>query len=261
MPAKTIIAIVTTIISIAVFLLLQPFEVVDTGHRGVKITLGKVDEVSLSEGLYFFNPLTTGIKEINVQTIRWDNKTSAYTRDIQQAALTYTVNFNLEPAYANIVYQTVGKDWENALVPQIVEGTLKNVIGQWDAVDLIANRGKATLAIETAISEALKEKHILVTKFEITGVDYNDEFEKAVEAKVTAIQHAAEAQNKTVQITEEAKQRIIAAEAEAKSMRIRSDALSQNQNLVSYEAVQKWNGVLPVYMMGSSIPLINMPAK
>lgn len=259
MSTKPVIAVAAFVLSIILFISLRPFEVVDTGHRGVEITLGKVNDTSLSEGLYFFNPITTSIKEINVQTIRWENKTLAYTKDIQQAALGYVVNFNLEPSFANLVYQTVGSDWERALVPQIVEGTLKNVIGQWDAVDLIANRGKATATIETAISEALKEKHVLVTKFEITNIDYNDEFERAVEAKVTAVQRAAEAQNKTVQITEEAKQRVIAAEAEAKSMRIRSEALSQNQNLVQYEAVQKWNGVLPTYVMGNSVPLISIP--
>jgi len=261
MPVRTIVAVASVVITLLLFLTLRPFEVVDTGHRGIEITLGKVGDISLTEGLYFFNPLTTSIKEINVQTIKWDNKTQAYTKDIQQAAIAYTLNFNLEPEAANSVYKTVGEGWQNSLVPQIVEGTLKGVIGQWDAVDLIANRSKANSTIETAISEVLKEKHILVTKFEITNIDYNDEFEKAVEAKVTAIQRAAEAQNKTVQITEEAKQRVIAAKAEAESMKIRSEALSQNQNLVQYEAVQKWDGKMPVYMMGSSVPFINLGTK
>ena len=48
------------------------------------------------------------------------------------------------------------------------------------------------------------------------------------------------------------------AEAEAKSMAIRANALSKNKALVEYEAVQKWNGILPQYMMGESIPFINL---
>ena len=60
------------------------------------------------------------------------------------------------------------------------------------------------------------------------------------------------------EIEEQAKQKVMAAEAEAKSMAIRSEALSKNQNLVAYEAVQKWNGVLPVNIYGSApIPFIN----
>ena len=79
--------------------------------------------------------------------------------------------------------------------------------------------------------------------------------------KVTAEQEALKAKNKTVQVEEEAKQKLISAEAEAKSMRIRATALTQNKALVEYEAVQKWDGKLPEYMMGGSIPFINMPIK
>ena len=48
------------------------------------------------------------------------------------------------------------------------------------------------------------------------------------------------------------------AEAEAKSMAIRAKALSQNKSLVQYEAVQKWDGKMPQYMLGSSVPFINV---
>lgn len=92
----------------------------------------------------------------------------------------------------------------------------------------------------------------------MVAIDYSDVFERAIEAKVTAEQDALKAKNKTVQIEEEAKQQIISAEAEAKSMAIRANALSKNKALVEYEAVQKWNGILPQYMMGDSIPFINL---
>lgn len=48
--------------------------------------------------------------------------------------------------------------------------------------------------------------------------------------------------------------------AEAESMKIRSAALSQNANLVQYEAVMHWDGKLPVYMTGS-VPFINIGNK
>ena len=83
-------------------------------------------------------------------------------------------------------------------------------------------------------------------------------FEKAIESKVTAEQEALKAKNKTVQIQEEAKQKVISAEAEAKSMAIRANALSQNKALVEYEAVKKWDGKLPDYMMGNSVPFISL---
>ena len=70
---------------------------------------------------------------------------------------------------------------------------------------------------------------------------------------------ALTAENKTKRVQEEARQKVIAAEAEAKAMQIRAEALAQNKNLTEYEAVQKWDGKLPQYMMGNTVPFINMP--
>jgi hypothetical protein len=41
-------------------------------------------------------------------------------------------------------------------------------------------------------------------------------------------------------------------------MLIRSEALSKNKGLVEYEAVQKWDGKLPQYMLGGATPFINI---
>ena len=82
--------------------------------------------------------------------------------------------------------------------------------------------------------------------------------EKAIENKVTAEQEALKAKNITVQVQEEARQKLISAEAEAKSMAIRANALTKNKALVQYEAVQKWDGKLPSYMLGNSVPFINI---
>ncbi len=115
------------------------------------------------------------------------------------------------------------------------------------------------------MKELLAEKNVILNNFQITAVSYAPEFEKAVESKVVAIQTAEEAKNNTVKIREEAEQRIISAKAEAESMRIRANALTANKNLIEYEQVQvqkeavvKWDGVLPTYMMGSSTPFINI---
>lgn len=239
-------------------------EVVETGYRGIETHFGKVQGETLSEGLYFFNPFTSSIVEMDTRTQRLDHSEQAYTKDIQQSTIAYTVNFNLRKDKAHIMYQEVGREWKDTLVPQVVSGTLKGAVGKWNAVDLISNRDKATAEIEAAIKAALAEKNVDVTKFEITNIDYNDEFEKAVEAKVTAIERAKESENKTKQVEEEAKQRVISAKAEAESMTIRANALTQNKALVEYEAVQKWSGTLPnILVMGSggALPLINLPTS
>src|SRR5262249_40012328 len=116
---------------------------VNTGHRGVKTSFGQVEGPPLVEGLYFVNPVTTSIHQLDVRIRGWDAKTEAYTRDVQEATVEFTLNYKLRPEAAADVYRTVGEDWANKLIGQQVYQHLKNVIGQWDAVDLISNRQKA----------------------------------------------------------------------------------------------------------------------
>lgn len=247
-------------------------QTVETGHRGIKTTFGKVVDEPLSEGLYFFNPLTSKITELDTRTLTWGGETEAYTRDVQEARVKYVLNYNLRPDKAAVVFQTVGKDWAAALVSQVVLAAVKETLGQWDAVKLIANRREAGAQAEKAISTALAEKFVIVSRFEITDLEYSETFNNAIEAKVIAQQKAIEEQNRTVQIQEQANQRVVAAkanaeatvlnaQAEAESISIRARALEQNQKLVDWEAVQKWNGQLPTYMMGNTVPFVNLAAK
>jgi regulator of protease activity HflC (stomatin/prohibitin superfamily) len=213
----------------------------------------------LTEGLYFVNPFTTSIHQMDVRIQRWDGKTEAYTRDVQEAQVAFTLTYKLRPEAAADIYRTVGETWADKLIGQVVFQRLKDVIGQWDAVDLIANRQKANDAAQASISGSLSRSSIDVTGFSITDFEFSREFNAAVEAKVIAQQRAQEAQNRTEQIRQEAQQKVITATAEAQSMKIRADALSQNPKLVSWEAVQKWDGKLPVNLYGSAaIPFIDV---
>jgi prohibitin 2 len=237
-------------------------KVVDTGQRGIKTRFGEVVSESLPEGIYFFNPVTSAIVEMDTRLQRIDGETAAYTRDVQQADIKYTLNYRLQQNAAHIIYRDVGRDWEQKLIPQVVLGTLKEVVGKWDAVDLIANRDKAATTAFDSIRAILGERNVEVTRFEVTDISYTTEFETSVEQKVIAQQKAIEEQNRTKQIEEQARQKVLSAEAEAKSIQIRAQALERNAKLVEWEAVQKWNGVLPQYMLsGGATPFINLNPK
>jgi prohibitin 2 len=265
LPIKKILTWVV-VAAVAIFVLSVAscgIKVVDTGQRGIKTRFGEVVSESLPEGIYFYNPVTSNVIQMDTRVQRQDGETDTYTRDVQQAAIKYTLNYRLQQNAAHIVYRDVGRDWEQKLIPQVVLGTLKEVVGKWDAVDLIANRDKAGASALQAIKENLAERNVEVSRFEITDIAYTHEFENSVELKVIAQQKAIEEQNRTRQIEEQARQKVLSAEAEAKSMQIRAEALEKNAKLVEWEAVQKWNGVLPQYMLGGgATPFINLsPGK
>ncbi len=233
-------------------------EVVDTGHRGVKVRFGEVEPESLPEGFYWYNPLTTDIVEIDTRVKSWTETTQGYTKDVQQADVRFTVNYRLEAATAHETYQQVGLDWDQKLLPQVVYASIKEVIGKQTAEALITNRAVAQKEVIAELSESLKAQRIQIVNFEFNDLSYTDQFEKAIEAKVIATQRAIEEENRTRQIEEQAKQKLIAAKAEAESIQIRAAALEKNPVLVQLEAVQKWDGKLPTYTGGGAIPFINV---
>lgn len=236
-------------------------EIVDAGNTGVKKTLGKVTDETFPPGLYFVNPLTTNIIQMDNQVQKYTADTPVYTKDVQQASVSISINYNLRPDASARIYREVGREYVTRLMPQVIAGSLKNVIGKWNAIELVSNRAAAQAEIREMIAAELDDHGIVVSGFELTNIDFVDAFEQAVEAKVVAVQRAEEAKNQTVRVQEEAKQRIIAAEADAKAMQIKTAALRESQSLVLYEAVQKWDGVLPKIIGGEGGNMLNIPAQ
>ena len=273
-PKKFLTSIVGCVVGlvVALWLVFASMETVENGHRGMKVSFGKVDDELLTPGLAFVNPFTTKVVQMNIQTNKWEGESQAYTRDVQQAKILFTLNYNLEPSKVIETYQSVGTDWAGKLVGQVVHESIKREFGQHEAVDVIAQRDKASRAIEAEVKEKLALRSVNVTGFQLTNIDYTPEFEHAVEQKVIAQQKAIEEQNRTVQIREQAAQKVetakgnaeatmLNAKAEAESIRIRANALEANAKLVEWEAVQKWNGQMPTYMMGGAMPFIQIPTK
>ncbi len=247
------------LIAVAVFVVaFTCVKQIDAGYRGIKTVWGKVIGESLPEGLYFYNAISSEIYAMDCKTRKATVKTNAYTKDVQQSTVQVAVNYNLNPAFAHVMFKEVGQDYEQKILYPKIISVIKDTFGGWEADKLIANRETAIQSIFEKLQAVMAPDHIDVTGVALENIDFSDQYERAIEEKQIATQNAIKAMNKTKQIEEEAKQKVLTAQAEAESMRIRSQAISQNQNLIQYEAVQRWDGKLPVNMYGSApIPFIN----
>ena len=72
-------------------------EQVDTGNRGVKTVWGEVVGESLPEGLYFYNPFSTTIHEMNCKTVKnvYNFETYIYLSFVATITLPMDVVLNL----------------------------------------------------------------------------------------------------------------------------------------------------------------------
>lgn len=234
-------------------------EQVDEGYRGLRKVWGKVEGEPLTPGIYFYNPISSSISELSVREEIKEGDTTAFTKDTQSVSIKYAVTYFPNPDKIDDLYIQFGKDYADKLITPSILGSLKDSVGQFVADDLVSKREAAKHATENALKEALAARNITVTRLDFVNLDFADEYERAVEAKVVAVQKAQESKNITVRVKEEAEQKVFTAKADAESMKIKSQALSQNKSLIGYEWVQKWDGALPRIVLGNgSIPMIDM---
>lgn len=236
------------------------FEVVDTGRRGIETRYGAVIGEPLPEGLHFYNPFTSGIREYSVRQETWSAKTSIFTKDTQSVEVQFALTYSPDTKSVTNLYRDFGT--EQDLIIKVIQpvalGSIKDAIGQVIADELVSKREMVTKQALKEVTENLAARNVIVSDLQFTNLDFDDAYEHAVEEKVVATQKAQKAKNETVTIEEQAKQTVATARAQAEAMKIQSAALAQNKGLVEYEIAKKWNGVLPVTMMGSSVPLLNL---
>ncbi len=106
--------------------------------------------------------------------------------------------------------------------------------------------------------EEVKGYKLIIEQVDMREVFYNPEYETAINAKKLAEQEVLRLVEVTRQKEEQLKQASInkdiaiqQAEGEARSLQIKGTSIAQNPKIIELEWINKWNGQLPTYMMGS----------
>jgi regulator of protease activity HflC (stomatin/prohibitin superfamily) len=243
---------------VAAILLTDSFYTIKSTERGVLSTFGKINDVSIGDGLHAKVPFIQTVRKINVQQKKFDGKEQSYTRDVQTSDVEYTINYDLVKENVTKLMKNIGDDYHNRIVIPFIRSSMKQSFGNFAATEIVENRDIVRREIEQQLREVLDSTYFMNIQFQITNIDFDDDFEKAIKEKQVAEQNALKAKNVTIQVEEQAKQTKIKAQAEAEAINIKAKALEANPNLTTYEAVQRWDGKMPQYMSGNSIPFVNL---
>jgi len=232
--------------------------IVPAGHAGVHVRLGKVKQVSLGEGFYFKAPLITSIKDVDTRTQKIEVSADGASKDLQDVQTTIALNYHVNPSLAHSLYQKIGRDYRDRIIAPAIEESLKSATALFTAEELITKRAQVKQEAKRIIRERLENNYMVLDDFSIVNFQFSQAFDTAIEAKVTAEQEALAQKNKLESVKFQAQQKIETAKAEAEAIRIRAAALANNAKLVELEAVQRWNGVMPQYMLGDSVPFLSI---
>ena len=276
------IVLVVIIAILALSVVLGSVVVVPAGHTGVVLTLGRVSDIVLQEGMHFKVPFAQQVILINNRIVKMEVTTQAFSKDLQTVSAVLAVNYRIDKGMSQTIYRNVGNAYESVLVVPAVHEVLKAVVAEYTASTLVADRSSVSVELDNNMKEKLADSGIVVEDFNIIDWDFSDEYIAAIEQKQVAEQNLIKTrteQEQAVVIAEAAaKQKVIAAqaaaeaaviEAEAKAKQIAVEAEAQaeanrklseslNENLINYETVNKWDGKLPTVQTGNGGALIGI---
>lgn len=257
-----------------VVILFFSFRIIPVGHLGVVKHWGKVNHSSvLSEGLHLITPIRTTVEYISVKLLKFNQKTSASSKDLQIVSTVVSIQFSL--GEVSQLFQKIGNEQlvTHILLKPAVEESVKAVTAQYTAEELIKKRPEVKVQIGNTISDflektlqgkGLNEKSLLVANVAITEFDFSDEFNRSIEMKVRAEQQALQAKNEKIKKITDAEavaEKIkIESIATANAIRREARALKENPHLIEYKRMEKWDGKLPE-VTGGAIPMFDIKKR
>jgi regulator of protease activity HflC (stomatin/prohibitin superfamily) len=265
-PKPRTIGIIVVLLILFIFIW-STFAIVPAGHRGVVLWWGSVEKRVMGEGLNFKVPMAERVIKVDVRVQPHPFKEiDAASKEYQMVKLTGMMNFHIDPAYVNDLYQKVGLDFANKVIDPAFNDFVKEVVPNYPITEILPKREEIRKRAMLKLGDNLARYHIVVDDIYFANIRFTPEYEKAIEAKQVAQQQVETQRQILAQREIEAQQKVATAKGEAESILVvaqgqakANDALSRSISsiLVQYKSIEKWNGILP-QVSGGGIPLIDL---
>ncbi|KAG9517461.1 prohibitin-1, partial [Aureobasidium melanogenum] len=189
--------------------------------------LSGVKEGVMSEGTHFLIPWLQKSIIYDVRTKPRNISTTTGSKDLQMVSLTLRVLHRPEVKALPKIYQNLGQDYDERVLPSIGNEVLKAIVAQFDAAELITQREAVSNRIRTDLLRRASEFNIALEDVSITHMTFGKEFTKAVEEKQIAQQEAERARFIVEKAEQERQANVIRAEGEAESADVISKAVAK----------------------------------
>lgn len=256
---KKLVAFVVVLALLIVFAI-AAVKIIPTGHTGIKITFGQIDDETLQSGLHFKIPFAQRIKVINnkqtdieIEDEIWGETLEMTTVYAKNVIVTYRI-----PSDKSAYIYTNVNNVKDLISYDLVASAVKSAMKELD-VKTVTNRAK----IEELACEKLREQvgikygfgTIDVIKVTIYQMDFEESYNNAIAEKQIAQQNYEKQMIENQTIVEKAQAEadalLIRSRAEAESNTIINESL--NGAMLEYIKINKWDGSLPKVTNGNSI--------
>ena len=240
---------------LVLFVAINCFTIVEPGHTGVVVTLGKVNEGVLSEGMHVKAPFVQRVVKIDNRIVKLEVSTEAFSKDLQTVSTTLAINYRVDTAKSYSIYKNIGANYEAVLVTPAVNEVLKAITAKYTAEESVTNRSLISEGLVEGLNEKLNASGLYVTDVNIINFDFSEAFITAIEEKQVAQQQLlkAETEKQTAITNAEAEAEAIMIKAEAEAEANKKIKASLDDNVIRSKFYDKWNGELPQAMGSDSV--------